>query len=85
MAAIRTHSYDAARNELTVVFTAGRGYVYSLVPPGVAEAFAEAASKGAFHNDQLRDRYPFRRIAGAPKMPEGGRDLRGALAASLRD
>jgi hypothetical protein len=60
--AIRAFDYDEARNELTVTFTRGPTYVYSLVPPAVAAAFAASPSTGVFHNTHLRDRYPFRKI-----------------------
>lgn len=60
--AIRSFAYDEIRNELTVSFPRGRSYVYSLVPAAVAEAFAASRAKGAFHNELIRDRYPFRRI-----------------------
>ncbi len=75
-AAIRSHAYDAGRNELTVTFTNGRGYVYSLVAPAVAAAFEAAKSKGAFLNAHIRDRYPFRRFM------VSGSSLREALAGS---
>lgn len=62
--AIRSAAYDEARNELTVHFASGRGYVYSLVPADVAAAFAASTSQGRFHNEHLRDRYPFRKVRG---------------------
>ncbi len=60
---IRSFSYDAARNELSITFVSGKIYVYQLVPKGVYEAFAAAPSKGAYFNQYIRDRYPFREIA----------------------
>jgi hypothetical protein len=59
--AIRAFAYDGSRNELTVTFTSGRAYVYSLVPPEVFKAFEQAGSKGGFLNSHIRDRYPYRR------------------------
>jgi len=58
---IRSFEYEAARNELTVTFTTERVYVYSLVPPAVADAFRMASSKGAFFNQTIRDKYPYRK------------------------
>ncbi|MEJ0097975.1 MAG: KTSC domain-containing protein [Bauldia sp.] len=58
---IRSFEYDPVRNELTVTFTTERVYVYSLVPPPVADAFRAAVSKGEFFNQNIRDRYPFRK------------------------
>jgi KTSC domain len=58
---IRALAYDADRNELTVALAGGRIYVYSLVPPAVYAALEATASKGAFFNQHIRDRYPFRK------------------------
>jgi hypothetical protein len=79
--AIRTFDYDESRNELTVTFTRGPTYVYSLVPAAVATAFAASPSPGAFHNAELRDRYPFRKVKAAPAVSSGA--LREMLAASV--
>lgn len=76
--AIRAFDYDADRHELTIAFASGRTYVYSLVPATVAEAFAAAPSKGAFHNAYIRDRYPYRKVA----TPRSAASLREQLAAS---
>ena len=77
--AIRAFTYDAGRNELCVTFASGRGYVYSMVPPAVAAAFAASGSKGAFHNAHIRDRYPFRKVKAAASLQVS---LREALVAS---
>jgi hypothetical protein len=81
--AIRTFSYDDQRNELTVAFASGRAYVYALVPPAVAAAFAAAPTQGALHNAHRRDRYPFRK-AEADEVGETAdrSSLRDALEAS---
>lgn len=60
---IRDSSYDADRHELTVSFTNGRVYIYSLVPATVAAALASAPSRGAFFNTHIREHYPFRKVA----------------------
>ena len=77
--AIRAYAYDADRNELTLTFATGRAYVYSLVPPAVFAAFEAAASRGAFHNAHLRDRFPFRKVKA--ERPAGA-GLREALVVS---
>ena len=59
---IQSFDYDETRNELTVTFTTGRVYVYSLVPPAVATAFGEARSKGEFFNANIRDKFTFREV-----------------------
>ena len=58
---IRDLAYDAERNELTVSFVSGRVYVYSLVPLAVFAAIEATGPKGAFFNQHIRDRYPFRK------------------------
>ena len=78
--AIRTFEYDPGRNELTVTFARGPAYVYSLVPAAVAAAFAASPSPGSFHNAELRDRYPFRKVKAAAGP---SRALREMLAASV--
>lgn len=79
--AIRAHAYDPDRNELTVRFTNGRAYVYSLVPPAIYAAFAASKSKGAFLNAEIKERIPFRKLAATATAV----DLRAALAASADD
>ena len=56
---IRSHAYDAEREELTILFTTGRRYIYFHVPPKAYEAFRAAFSKGRHFNARIRDRYPF--------------------------
>ena len=80
--AIRSFAYDETRNELTVSFPRGRTYVYSLVPAGVAEAFAASPAKGAFHNEAIRERYPFRRVK-ADGAASASSALRELLSASV--
>lgn len=80
--AIKSYAYDESRNELTVTFATGRGYVYSLVPQEVVAAFCEASSKGAFLNRHIRDRYPFRKAKAATETPASS--LKEALVGSSR-
>lgn len=63
--AIADLGYDPQQRCLTVTFITGRIYQYAEVPPDVASAFATAASKGAFFNHEIRDRYDFREITPA--------------------
>ena len=76
---IRAIAYAADRNELTVTFTSGRAYLFSLVPYDVFAAFEAAASKGAFFNARIRDRYPHRRVGA---QPASAPSLREALLGS---
>jgi lysyl-tRNA synthetase class 2 len=78
--AIRAFIYDPERYELTVRFSSGADYIYSLVPPGLFAALSDAPSKGAFHNARIRDRYPYRRISGSARAAAA--TLRAALIAS---
>ena len=66
---IRDFSYDEARNELTVAFTTGKVYVYTLVPPSVAAAMRDAFSKGVYFNENIRDQFRYREIRGDVAKP----------------
>jgi lysyl-tRNA synthetase class 2 len=76
---IRDFAYDADRHELTVNFTSGKAYIYSLVPAAVADAFGQAGSPGGYFNVHIRDRYPFRKTKAEPAE---AMSLREALRAS---
>lgn len=54
-------SVDWSGDILTVRFHETGTYDYFDVPESVYRAFLEAPSKGAFFNEAIRDRYPFRR------------------------
>jgi KTSC domain len=60
--AIADIDYDHGREWLTVTFVSGRIYQYVDVPVEVAASFRSAASKGAFFNRYIRDRYTYREI-----------------------
>jgi KTSC domain len=60
--AIRNLFYVPAKRELWVTFVTGRRYVYSDVPSDVFDAFKVAPSRGAFFNQEIRDRYVFREV-----------------------
>jgi hypothetical protein len=55
--------YDFDNHELSVTFVTRKTYVYSDVPVAIYEEFLRAASKGQFFNAEIRDRYPYRRLA----------------------
>ena len=61
---IRSFAYRAESRELEVLFTTGRRYVYSQVPPEAAEALRGAFAKGRHFNARIRGRYPFVEVAG---------------------
>jgi hypothetical protein len=62
---IRRFVYDHDRSALWVEFTTGRRYVYSDVPPEVADAFRGAFAKGVYFNTRIRDRFPHREVGDA--------------------
>ena len=59
---IRRFVYDEMEGNLWVEFTTGRRYVYSGVPPEVAQALGSAFAKGVYFNTRIRDRFPYREI-----------------------
>ena len=58
-AAIQSFQYDAATQELLVVFQSGRRYVYQNVPEETARGMKSAFAKGVFFNTHIRDRFGF--------------------------
>jgi len=64
-------AYSERGQKLFVTFSAGT-YTYFDVPREVYEAFMAAASKGAFFNTRIRDRYDFK----APQNWAAHRDAR---------
>jgi lysyl-tRNA synthetase class 2 len=60
--AIERVDYDDATRTLFVHFMSGRRYRYDDVPREVYRRFVAAASKGAFFNAEIRDRYGFSEI-----------------------
>ena len=59
---IRSYEYDAARQELWVLFQSGWRYVYHRVPPETHDGLKDAFSKGTFFNRHIRDRFAFTRV-----------------------
>jgi hypothetical protein len=63
---IRTFFYDAARQELRVVFQTGRQYLYKEVPEDIVEGFKRAFSKGVYFNTHIRERFRCEEISEPP-------------------
>jgi hypothetical protein len=59
---IRGAWYLPERQQLDLLFTSGRRYVYSDVPMAIASRFAEAESKGRFYNLEIRNHFPCREV-----------------------
>lgn len=56
---IRAVGYDSTTRELEVVFTSGRTYRYTEVPPEVYEGLLAAESKGRYMRAYILDVYPY--------------------------
>ena len=54
--------YDRATQELTVVFNDHTCYRYSGVPDQDYDSLLEASSKGRVFNQEIRNRYPCRKL-----------------------
>ena len=59
-------AYDKETRNLDIRFVSGRTYRYSNVPPDLYESLLAAASKGAFFNAEIKDKYKFRDITDHP-------------------
>ena len=64
--AIAAVGYDPARRLLLVRFTSAETYVYADVPPGLPERFLAAGSKGRFFQDEVLDRFGYRKVEPEP-------------------
>ena len=61
---IRRFDYRPETQELVVLFTTGRRYVYREVPPEAAAAFRGAFAKGRYFNARIRGHYPYEECEG---------------------
>jgi hypothetical protein len=57
--AIQRIDYDETSRHLWITFVTGNVYKYYDVPRGIYECFLRAPSKGAFFNENIKDRYDF--------------------------
>lgn len=62
---IRAAHYDPDREQLDILFTTGRRYLYHDVPSDEADRFRAAFSKGRYFNKHIRDNFEFTEVAGA--------------------
>jgi hypothetical protein len=61
---IRKTEYDPGREVLSVWFVAsGKRYDYQAVPAETYQAFRNAFAKGRFFNEQIRNRFKYRRAS----------------------
>lgn len=59
---IRAFDYRPEEQALEVLFTTGRRYLYTGVPPQAAERFRAAFSKGRHFNARIRGHYPYKEL-----------------------
>ena len=62
---IKRFDYRRESQELVILFTTGRRYLYSGVPEDAVGRFRSAFSKGIYFNRYVRDRYPCRELSAA--------------------
>ena len=66
---LATVAYDEARELLQLGFCTRAVYQYFGVPAAVHQSLIEAASKGRYFNQAIRDRFPYRLIADRVAVP----------------
>ena len=59
---IRSIGYDTVTDTLEVEFNSGGVYQYFNVPEATYSALMRASSKGAYVNDNIKDRYRCRKV-----------------------
>lgn len=59
---IKQFDYVPERQELVILFTTGRRYLYADVPEEAVRQLRSAYSKGGHFNRHIRDRYSYREI-----------------------
>lgn len=64
---IKSVAYDEDAGELDVTFTSGKTYRYFDVPLGVYAEFLDAASKGEFFNENIRDAFRYAEVRTATR------------------
>jgi hypothetical protein len=59
---ITSVEYDEDAGELDIAFTSGKIYRYAEVPLEIYAEFLDAASKGQFFNDYIKDKYAYAEV-----------------------
>jgi hypothetical protein len=59
---IQHFKYDAASHRLRVFFVSGIAYDYLNVPKNLYDQFRNAFSKGKFLNEEIKGKYPFKKV-----------------------
>jgi hypothetical protein len=59
---IRAVGYEPETRTMEVEFHSGGVYRYSGVPETIYQGLMQAASKGSYFHDHIKDRYPCRQV-----------------------
>jgi hypothetical protein len=59
---LRSVGYDRQSQILEIEFHSGGIYQYTSVPESIYTALMQAASKGSYFHDHIKDRYPTQKI-----------------------
>ncbi|MFL5807477.1 MAG: KTSC domain-containing protein [Roseiflexaceae bacterium] len=59
---LRSVGYDPAAQLLEIEFHSGGVYQYTGVPESIYSALMQAASKGSYFHDHIKDHYPTHKI-----------------------
>ena len=59
---VAAFNYDATQHILNVVYVSGKKYAYKNVPELVYIEMKEALSKGTYLNQNIKGKYPFKKI-----------------------
>ena len=68
---LATVAYDEARQLLQLEFCSRAVYQYFRVPSAVHQSLLAAPSKGRYFNQAIRERFPYRPLAGSPTQRDG--------------
>jgi hypothetical protein len=64
---IKSVAYDEDAGELDITFASGKTYRYLDVPLGVYAEFLDAASKGEFFNENIKDAFRYAEVRAATR------------------
>jgi len=59
---VAAFTYDAPKSILNVVYVSGKVYAYKNVPEQVYLDMKEAFSKGTFLNENIKGKFPYKKL-----------------------
>lgn len=62
---LQSVAYDPTTQIMQIEFRNGSAYEYSDVPPEILAGLLAAESHGAYFNENIRNRFPYRRLSPA--------------------